>query len=218
MATQTAPIPAATTAPAKVIIPRDPSTGRTYFNRKSTEKIMQNRKTLEANLVGKKVHVTVTTAGTPFLVKRKADGEVVESIVEPGTPFEKMIYNTNANSSIAMANKTFWQIASDALKAENAGDYAKAHELYTQFLNKMQVSFSVPSTNPIINQLGIQVDIEARVQRVDTDNGSLLTLDPKTIRVLGPVELKDTTFSFDSIFGTAENVPADSGTKTPLEA
>lgn len=191
------------------------------LNSNAVQKIMNKRKTLEAKLVGKKVSLTVKGNGTQVMVTRKIDGSVVESVVEPGTPFEKVIFNTNMVSSIAMANKANWAFASDGLKAEKAGDPAKAHEFFTTFLNKMQVSFNIPTTSPVLALLGDQADIEARVIRVDTENGSLLTIDPATIRVLAPVELKDTVFSFDGLLeepkdgenGEGEGDGAGDGTK-----
>jgi hypothetical protein len=174
------------------------NTAQRLLNSKAVQNIMNKRKVLDAKLVGKKVSITIKGNGTQIMVTTK-EGKVVESVVEPGTPFEKVIFNLGANSSIAMLNKANWALAAEGLKAEKAGDPAKAHEFFSDFLNKMQVSFSIPTTLPVLALLGDQADIEARVIRVDTENGSLLTIDPATIRVLAPVELRDTTFSFDGL-------------------
>jgi len=215
MATENATAPEQTNVTAPVVIPRDPATGRQYFTSKTVTNIMNKRKLLDARLEGKKVRFTITTAGTAVLVKRKDNGEVVESIVEPGTPFEKVIFNVDANSSLAMANKLNWKFAQDGIAAEKAGNYAAAHEAFNTFLNKMQVSFSVPSTNPVLSQLGRQVDIEGRVVKVTTPNGSLLTIDPASIRVLGPVELATSEFSFEGFLN--EEKPAENGAGSALK-
>jgi len=209
MATAQTTAPATNTTNAPVQLPRDPATGRTYLNRKAVENIMSKRGKLDASLEGRKVRFTVTTNGNPFIVVRKNTGEVVESIVEPGTPFEKMIYNLDANSSLAMANKLNWAIAADATKLEAAGDFAGAHAKYNEFLNKMQVSFSIPVTNPIWRQIGRNVDIEGRVQKITTANGSLLTLDPTSIRVIQAAELAKTGFSFDDFLGADDSKDED---------
>lgn len=55
--------------------------------------------------------------------------------------FDRTIYNLRANSAIAMsANKGLF---TDALKAESAGETQKAHDLFNEYLNTIQVSFSV---------------------------------------------------------------------------
>lgn len=55
--------------------------------------------------------------------------------------FDRTIYNLRASSAIAMAdNKALF---SEALKAEGAGEVEKAHDLFNDYLNATQISFSI---------------------------------------------------------------------------
>jgi hypothetical protein len=185
------------------------------MNKTSVIAIMNKRGRLDESFVGKKVQLTIQGNGTTVDVKTK-EGVLVESVVEPGTVFQKKIFNVQANSAIAMKNVENNKLAAAGLAAERAGNYEEAHKHYTAFLNAMQVSFSVPSTSPILHQLGDRVDIEARVIKITTPNGSLLTIDPATIRVLEPETLSATTFSFDLEDETPPVVVTDDA-KTLLE-
>src|ERR1700743_459119 len=140
------------------------------MNKSSVVAIMNKRGKLDEKLVGKKVQFTIQGNGTTVDVKTK-EGILVQSVVEPGTVFQKVIFNLQANSSIASKNPANHALAAAGLKAELAGNFEEAHKHYTEFLNAMQVSFSVPSTSPILAQLGDRVDIEARVVKITTENG-----------------------------------------------
>lgn len=187
------------------------------LNRKAVESIMNKRGRLDEALVGKKVRFTVQGNGTLMDVKKKATGELVQSVVEPGTVFQTRIFNLSANSSIAAKSHANHALAAAGLAAERAGNYEEAHKYYTAFLNALQVSFNVPTTSRVCDQLGDQVDIEARVIKITTDNGSLLTIDPTTIRVIEPEVLATVAFSFD-VFAPAEEVKSEENAKDLLEA
>lgn len=158
--------------------------------------IMKSRDEVPESLIGKKVMLTIQGNGVIIDVKNAA-GEAVQSVVEPGTVFQKVIFNCKANSGLAMKNirnLAFWTAGK---AAEAAGNSEEAHEAYSDFLNSVQLSFSVPTTSSIKDQLSNGVDISAKVIEIKTENGSLLTIDPATIGILAPAVLGKTTFSFD---------------------
>jgi hypothetical protein len=166
------------------------------MNKSSVKAIMNKRYLLETAAVGKKRLFTILGNGTKIDVKN-SEGVLVQSVVEPGTVFQKVIFNLNAVSEIAMSNVRNHEYAAKGLAAERVGDYEAASKHFTDYLNVMQVSFSVATTNKILDGLGDNVDIEARVTRIDTDNGSILTIDETSIRVIKAEGLKKVTFAWD---------------------
>jgi len=117
------------------------------INKASVVSIMNKRGRLDESLVGKKVQFTVQGNGTRIDVKTK-EGQLVQSVVEQGTVFQKVIFNLQANSSIAAKSDAVRKLAAAGLAAEMAGNAEEAHKHFTAYLNAMQVSFSVPTTSP----------------------------------------------------------------------
>jgi hypothetical protein len=178
------------------------------LNAKAVQVIMKQRGLVQEAQAGKKkVLLTVQGNGVIVDVKDK-EGAFVQSVTEPGTVFRKMIFNVKANSDLAMRNPLNTAILKDAVLAERAGEAEKAHELYNSYLNKVQVSFSIPLPSKLEDKLSDGVEISARVEKITTDNGSLLTIDPKTISIVEPDALGKTTFDLDALLGTlAEEEP-----------
>lgn len=157
---------------------------------------MRKRKTAPVSLIGKRVPLTIEGNGKVWDVLNAAK-EFVPSVIGDGTNFQKKIFNTRANSGIAMANPRNEAIKLAARKLELAGDVLGADKLYQQFLRAVQLDFSVPTTSSVIPKLTNGTDISAKLIEVKTEKGSLLTIDPSTISVLEPAELQDTVFTFD---------------------
>lgn len=173
------------------------TTAQRLLTKQSVINIMQKRMTAPASLVGKKIQLTIEGNGSePWDVKTKA-GELVESVTGGGAVFQKKIFNTKANSGIAMSNVRNAEFKAAGRKAELEGNIEEAHAQYQKFLRAVQLDFSVPTTNSIIDKLTNGTDISAMLVKVDTENGSLLTIDPATIRILEPEALSSTVFSFD---------------------
>lgn len=172
------------------------NTNSRQMNMASVKGIMNKRILIPATAEGKTYLFTVQGNGNVIDVKNK-DGELVQSIVEPGTVLQKTIFNTRANSALAMGLDINKQLLKDAVAAERAGDTAKAHELFNAYLNAVQISFSVLHPSSLLNQLSTNVDIKGKVQKITTDNGSLLTIDPSSIAIVAPEIAGTTNFSFD---------------------
>lgn len=166
------------------------------FNKQTVINIMNKRSLVPASIVGKKVKLTVQGNGTLLPVFTK-EGEPVMSVVDEGVQMEKYVYNVQANSGLALSNARNKEYSAQGVAAEKAGDFQAAHDFFVQYLNATQISFNVPSTNAINAKLSQGVDIAAKIVRIDTEAGSLLTIDPSTISIVEPEELKATVFSFD---------------------
>jgi len=172
---------------------------------------MTKRDTVTEQHVGKKVVFTVQGDGNVIDVIGK-DGKPVLSTIagQEGTILQKRIYNLKANSGLAMTNPRNRTYMVDALKAEKAGKADAASEGFNQYLNACQLSFGVLLPSAIVDQLSNGVDIAAKVIKVDTDNGSLLTIDPSTISVKQPEYLETgTSFNINSFLAEEDDVPAN---------
>lgn len=180
----------------------------------SVRSIMTKRDVAAAAHVGKKVVFTIQGDGNVIDVLNKA-GETVTSTIAgyEGTVLQKRIFNLKANSQLAMTNARTRQFMIDGLAAEKAGKAAQASELFNQYLNACQLSFGVLLPSAIVDQLSNGVDIAAKVIQVDTENGSLLTIDPSTISVKAPEYLESgTSFNIDDF------LPAEPKSDKPLTA
>lgn len=166
------------------------------LNKKAVVNIMNKRVLITEAHVGKKLLFTIEGDGTIIDVKTK-DGELVQSVVEEGTVAQKFIFNLQANSGIAMKNEQTRSLSAEGLAAEKAGNATLAHEKFGDFLNKTRMSFNVFTTSSIVGKLHDRVDISARVTKITTPNGSLLTIDPSTISIVAPEAANTTVFSFD---------------------
>ncbi len=170
------------------------------MNKQAAINIMNKRVLVSETLVGRTMQLSLQGDGNTVDVKNKA-GVLVLSITEPeGTVFRKRIYNCKANSEIAMRNERNRQLWKEAIAAEKAGKADEAHDKFSAFLNAVQFSFNIPLPSSIVGKLSDKTDISGKVQKIDTDKGSLLTLDPSTVKALEPVIAGTTSFAgYDDI-------------------
>jgi hypothetical protein len=169
----------------------------------SVKSIMNKRTLIPQEAVGKRVKLAIQGNGNTIDVKDK-EGKMVASIVDPSLVLQKTIFNTKANSGLAVSNERNRQILKDAVAAEKAKDFEKAHDLYNQYLNATQLSFGILLPSSIIAKLASGVEIAATVEQVTTDNGSLLTIDPSTISIVEPEVYGKTTFDMEAFMDEAE--------------
>lgn len=175
------------------------------FNQKSFQSLMNNRinATLEAATKQRTVLLTIKGNGNSIDVKNKA-GELVAQAGGDGVVLQKKIFNTNVNSAIAMKNPANVTLYKDACKAEKAGETDKAHDLFNQLANKLQVSFGLLLPSKFEFQLSDGVEISAKLQLITTDNGQIITIDPKTIRIMEPEVLATGGFSMEDPFAAEQ--------------
>jgi hypothetical protein len=126
--------------------------------------ILNSRQTLTPAHIGSQVLLFIQGSGT-FQSATEQEAKT------PGQAqyFDKYIYNLKANSQEAMSRKENRIILSEAIKAESAGDVAKASELFNQYLNAVQVSFNVIADRGHRFENGDQVS--AIVEETDTKAG-----------------------------------------------
>lgn len=161
-------------------------------------RLMNSRTLIQATDEGKRVELAIRGDGSaPQDVKDKA-GNLIQSVVETGTVFQTIIFNTMSNSGIAMGNELNKTLLKEGLAAEKAGNKELAHEKFNAYLNAVTVSFNVPTTSSVLQKLADRVHIAAVIVKVTTPNGSLLTIDPKSISVLAPEKLAVTSFVLPS--------------------
>ncbi len=177
------------------------------INAKAVQAIMKQRIAVpEVVAGGKKVLFTVQGFGTKIQL---VDKQGITVANDDGEVIDKMIYNLRANSEIAMKNPANRELLMAGLKAEKAGEAEEADKHFAAYLNKVQMSFSLLLPSAVANRLADGVEISARVEKITTDNGSLLTIDPKTISIVEPDVLGKTTFNLDDILASMdEDAPA----------
>lgn len=182
------------------------------MNKQSVANIMNKRTPVSEQHVGKKVVLEVQGSGTTIDVTDK-DGAMVVSKTT-GDILRKTIFNCKATSGIAMKNERNIQLYVDACAAEKAGDAQGAHELFRAFLNATQLSFSVLLPSGAADKLANGVDFAGKIQRIDTDNGSLLTVDQSSIAVREPEVITDSV-NFDmSAYLPKEDTKEDTKAKS----
>lgn len=175
------------------------STNKRRMTSTSVKSIMQKRQTIPAEAVGKRVKFLIQGDGNVIDVLDK-EGNVVQSVVEPGTVLQKKIFNLRANSALAMQNERTRAHILEAIKLEKAGgeeNLEKAGEKFNDYLNSTQMSFGVLLPSPLIAKLHAGVEIAATVEKVTTENGSLLTIDPSTISVVEPESFGTVEFNLE---------------------
>lgn len=183
---------------------------------KSIQSIFSKRTTVPTiKADGPKLVFTVQGEGTTIDVTDKA-GEFV--LDQDGVVLQKTIFNVRANSELALKNPLNIALLRDAIKAEKLGKAQEAHDLYNQYLNKVQISFSVFTNSAVATKITNGVEIEARVQLITTDNGQLLTIDPSTITIKAAEFLRASTFDLEALTGMSEEelaAPVAEETKKP---
>lgn len=172
------------------------STTQRSMTSASVKAIMQKRISIPTEAVGENVKLRVQGNGNTIDVTDKS-GEPVQSLQQPGTVLQKKLFNFKANSGIALQNSRNRQLVIDGIKAEKAGDTEKAHELFNAYLNATQLSVGILLPSKVSENLRDGVLISADIMRVDTDNGSLLTIDPSTISIVEAKTYGATSFDLD---------------------
>lgn len=176
----------------------------------SVQRIMRKRigvpHTGAQSAIGKKARFTISGDGSqPFDVE-DANGNAVTSSRpgQEGVVLQKVIFNLEASSHLSQSNTRNKGYLLAGIKAEKAGDTTGADEAFTKFLNATQMSFGVIVGSPVLDLLTNGTEIAGRVVKVDTEKGSLLTIDPSTISVIAPEVYEATEFNVEDYLGDEE--------------
>jgi hypothetical protein len=154
----------------------------------------------------KTVVFTVVGNGNVIEVKNKA-GEVVGTAADSRLPLRKKIFNLQANSEVALLNPINKAKLSAAITAERANSMDTADVLFNEFLNSAQISFSLLENHKLFNVIGDNMEISGKLELITTEKGSIITLQPNSIRVMEPETVSKTTFSMEDYLGIS-NEPA----------
>lgn len=159
--------------------------------------ILNSRTTLKTTDEGTKAVLTVQGNGTflPKGHKYSVGTDARENM------FDRTIYNLKANSQLSMLRDENKKLLASAMQAETAGNVEEASKLFNEYLNAIQVSFSViePSTRKY--QSGD--DVKAKVAIADTkENGKQLVVNEVTY--MAPVTLAKTKFDITDLIGSEE--------------
>lgn len=184
----------------------------------SVQTIMNQRVLVTDAMIGKRVRLLIQGNGNTIDVKNKA-GEFVLSTIPgyEGSILQKRIFNVRANAQRSMKSAVNLEDLKAGIAAEKAGKLDEAHELFNSYLNRSQISFGILLPSPLEAKLANGVEIAGTILLIETDNGSLLTVDPSTISVVDPEVAGKTTFSLDDIFNEAETPKDDAETKAAEE-
>jgi hypothetical protein len=140
------------------------------FNRSSFEGFMGARKVFNESQVGKLVQAVIVGNGNLITVKDIKG----QPVIKDGQPLQKMIYNVDKNSSLALTNPRLREKAVKAIALEGESKFQEASDLYNEMLNDMQISFDVWANSSRRFSNG-QV-IQGILEKVTTEKGSLLKL------------------------------------------
>lgn len=160
-------------------VPTSTSAAPAFFVRqidsKSAIAIINKRTTVTPADAGSDLKLTVQGSGQ-FLAKGhkyQVAGEDRENM------FDRTIYNLRASSALLMAFHK--PLFTAAMKAEGAGEMDKAHDLFNEYLNAIQLSFSViePSSRRFHNGDSVKATVQLVVslagnQSVQVDNVSYI--------------------------------------------
>jgi hypothetical protein len=166
---------------------------------------------------GDTVRFHIQGNGFTIAVTDKSGAQVLDRQTEQ--PLSKVIYGVKANSHIAMMNPLNKAIFTAAVQAESVGDEEKAHNLFNQYLNKIQVSFSVILNHNKVNPTFYDKQlVEGECQLVTTENGSLITM--SNVRAAAVKKLGNTPeFSLEDLMSVSNEGPtADEVFTDPVEA
>jgi hypothetical protein len=157
--------------------------------------------------IGDTVRFHIQGQGFTLPVTDKTGAQVLDRQTQQ--PLLKTIYGIKANSHIAMLNPLNRAILKEAMIAETAGDTEKAHTLFNQYLNKIQVSFSIVLNHGRINPVfGDKQLVEGECQLITTENGSLITM--QNVRAVAVAKLAKTPeFSLSQLMDIDEEPAAD---------
>lgn len=129
------------------------------------------------SIINKRITVTRTDVGSSLRLKIQGTGQFLDKghkYTVGGEArenmFDRTIYNLRASSAMLMAaNKPLFTAA---MKAESAGDTQKAHDLFNEFLNAVQLSFSViePSNRKFNSGDNVNADIILSVSKANVES------------------------------------------------
>jgi hypothetical protein len=155
--------------------------------------------------MGDTVRFHIQGNGFTIPVTDKTGAQVLDRQTQQ--PLFKTIYGVKANSHIAMMNPINREILKSAMLAEKEGDDEAAHNAFNQYLNKIQVSFSVILNHSRVNPVFYDKQlVEGECELITTENGTLITM--TNVRAAAVAKLgKTPEFSLENLMGISDEEP-----------
>ncbi|MBK7763293.1 MAG: hypothetical protein IPI46_07950 [Bacteroidetes bacterium] len=154
------------------------------WTKESTLKAFQNKRELTPEEVKNGVRKLFTIKGSGTILDvRDGLGQYVMSADGSGEVLRKKIFNTDYLSPSGFKNPTSQEYLKKGMLAEAEGRKQDAADYYNAFLNAVTMSFSILSNSKHFENLSNGDQINANLQQIETDNGMLVTIDPKSISV-----------------------------------
>lgn len=144
--------------------------------------------------------ITVMVVGNGNILDvRNADNELVQTYTNDGTTLQKKIFNTNTRAISGLNNpETKWHF-NEGVKAERAGDEQLASDHFQAWLNRCTLSFSVLSTQPEFDTIGKGDEIDCSLESVTTENGTMIGISNKNIKIKAVIAGKTTEATLDDL-------------------
>lgn len=175
-----------TTPAATPAQPTVSTNGRRLIDAAGALAIFNSRKTLTTKLIGEPVTLRVASDGQ-FLPQGFAyDGAAGATV----NAFDRTIYNLKANSQLSALRKENKQLFMSAMKAESAGDRQLAHDLFNEWLNNVQISFSVIEPSSRVFHRGDYVVCEVAEVTSKSGERQLVVNDVQAKTITAPASIK----------------------------
>lgn len=192
------------------------STNVRLLDAKAVKAIIANRGRATATQDGETVKFHIQGTGNLIPVTTR-EGAQVMAAGSDNIPLTKTIYGVKANSFVAMLNPNNQKLLQEAFKAETAGEVEEAHKLFNQYLNKIQVSFSVihnPGRKTV--QFYDKQLVEGELKVITTENGSLITMENVRAVAVAKLAQTGTNFELADLMGLTEDGPNAEDVFTPI--
>lgn len=158
--------------------------------------ILNSRLTLKPEHIGQQVLLSVMGKGQ-FL---PAGFQYAGPMGATENQFNRWIYNLKANSAYSLTRKENRELLKEALKLESAGDVAGATDLYNDYLNAVQISFSVIDRGTSPQKLAAGDMVTAIVAEVATKAGEKQIV-VNDVRYKAPTQVVATKFAVTDLIG-----------------
>lgn len=143
--------------------------------------IINNRTLLKKEKIGVSVILKVTkiTSESPFLDK---SGEQIYQSFPPYNAIKMKLVFCNTNSEPETLKTKTRQLIVKALEAERNENFKKADQLFKEYLDKVQLRFSLLSNNKLFDTIQVGDEIVGKAEHISYDNYDFLTIDSSSVR------------------------------------
>jgi len=191
------------------------------WTKESTLKAFQSKRELTPEEVKNGVRKLFTIKGDGTIIDvLDGLGQYVMSADGSGEVLRKKIFNTDYLSPSGFKNPVAQEYLKRGIIAEGEGRKQDAADYFNAFLNAVTLSFSVLSNSKFFNGGIANGDqVAGNLQEVEGTNGTLVTIDPKTITVkqvtassttkINPFEMLVKSMTAEKVVDETKMVPSN---------